>query len=449
VLQRQSDGADEPRFGMLETIREYGLEQLAASGEETAARDAHGAWCVSFAERVEPQLAGPEQGRWVRRLEAELGNIRAAHEWLARRGDAQASLRLAGAIGWFWSSAPHFEEARALFDAVLAMPEVERFPAALAKVLATAGDIADWQGDQPRARAHFERALTLYRAVDDRWHTASMLRGLGSSAIDRGELELASDLLDESLALAREVGHDWEAAAATNLLGTAATIRGDFLGALARHEAAAAGWRALGDLGHVVTALTSGGWVALLARESARAAAAYREALQLAAEGEDAWYVAWCVTGAGGLAAAQGDHRLAAALFAAGIEERERLGVLLRPQTRDALQRMIAATRGRLGEREFTAARERGRALSMGEAAEQAMAVFAAVAPPTAAPFGLTRRERDVLRLLAEGQSDKEIADALFVSRPTASKHVAAILDKLGVTSRAAAVAIALRHDIV
>lgn len=449
VLRREVDAAGEPRFGMLETIREYGLEQLAASGEETAIHDAHAAWCVDFAERVEPELTGPDQALWIQRLEADLGNIRAAHDWLAVRMDTESALRLAGAIGWFWSSAPYLEEARERFDAVLALPNAERFPASLAKVLASAGDIADWQGDQPRARAHYERALAIYRALGDRWRMVSMLRGLGSSAIDRGESDLALALLEESLALAREVGHDWEAAAAANLLGTTVSARGDFLGGFARHEEAAAGWRALGDTGHVITALASAGWAAVMAREPGRAAAAYGEALALAIAGDDAWYTAWSVIGGGGLAATRSDPRLAARLLAAGMEERQRLGVPLRPHVASALDQIVDTLRARLGATAFTALWESGRTVPIAEAASQAATLFEATKSEESSPYGLTRRERDVLRLMADGLTDKEIADALFLARATASKHVAAVLVNLGVDSRSAAVAVALRQDLV
>jgi non-specific serine/threonine protein kinase len=448
-VQRVADPDDEPRFAMLETIREFGLEQLAASGEEIAVRDAHAAWCITLAERAEPELAGPEQERWVRRLEADLGNIRAAHDWLAAQGNAEASLRLVGAIGWFWSSAPYFEEARARLDQILAMPGAERAPAALAKALATAGDVADWQGDQPRARVFFERALAIYRDLDDRARMASMLRGLGSSAIDRGELELAVTLLAESLTLAEEVGAAWEVAAATNLLGTAAMIRGDLSGAMEQHMAAAAAWRELGDSGHVMTALTSYGWAALISHEWSSAAAAYGEALALAVAQDDAWYRAWCIIGAGGLAAGMGNVQLAAELLAAGAAERERLGVPLRPGTQAALDEIVNGVRRRLGAAKFAAAWQTGRALPIASAVTPAATLFATETLPEPAPFGLTRRERDVLRLLAVGQSDKEIADALFVSARTASGHVSAILSKLGVESRAAAVAIAFRQDLV
>lgn len=453
VLYRQGNGDDEPRVGMLETIREYGLEQLAAAGEEAAARAAHAAWCLSLAERAEPELAGPDQATWVRRLEADMANIRDALDWLSAREETEQALRLAGAIGWLWSTAPYLEEARARFELLLALPDMERSPEALAKALAMAGDVADWQGDQPLARAHFERALAIYRDLDDRWRMASMLRGLGSSAIDRDEIGLAISLLNESLTLAREIGHAWEVAAATNLLGTAVSVRGDFSTALAHHEAATEGWRQLGDTGHVTTALASLAWVALLAREWTRSAAAYREALNIAAAGEDGWYIAWCIIGAGALAAGQRDGRQAAELLGAGVESRRRLATQFRPHAQSALDQIIAALQTRLSTSAFEESWSAGAALSISEAVAKAFAVFSALAPETAhasdTPYGLTRRELDVLRLLADGQADKGIADALFVARPTASKHVAAIIAKLGVESRTAAVAIAIRFGLV
>jgi excisionase family DNA binding protein len=452
VLVRQDNGAQEPRVGMLETIREFGLEQLAASGEEEATREAHAAWCLALAERAEPELAGPDQAIWVQRLEADLANIRAALDWLAARGDIERALRLAGASGWLWSTAPYLDEARTRFDKLLSLPGVEDTPAALAKVLASAGDIADWQGDQPRARAHYERALAIYRQLDDRWRMASMLRGLGSSAIDRGELDLALSLLEESLTLARDVGNDWEAAAATNLIGTVLSVRGDLSNALDHHQEAVDGWRHLGDIGHVTTALASAAWVAMLGREKQRAAAAYGEALEIAVAGGDEWYTPWCVIGAGGLAATIGEDRRAAELLAAGIAERQRLGMPLRPHVQVAIDQIIEMLRARLGEDTFASVWEAGRATPIDAATAMAFAVFAAIEPATgraASPYGLTRRERDVLRLMAEGQGDKAIADALYVSRATASKHVASIIAKIGVETRTAAVAIAIRLGLV
>ncbi len=384
VLYRGADDTDEPRVGMLETIREYGLEQLAAADEEAAARDAHAAWRLALAERAEPELAGPDQATWVRRLEADMANIRDALDWLSGREQTEQALRLAGAIGWLWSTAPYLDEARARFERLLALPGVEESPAALAKALAMAGDVADWQGDQPLARAHFERALAIYRALDDRWRMASMLRGLGSSAIDRNEIGLAISLLNESLLLARDIGHAWEVAAATNLLGTAVSVRGDFSTALMHHDAATEGWRRLGDTGHVTTALASLGWAALQAREWARSAAAYREALEIAAAGEDRWYIAWCVIGAGALSASQGDGRQAAELLGAGIESRRRLETPLRPHVQAVLDQIVASLQTRLPGSTFAESWSEGAALPTAEAVSRAFAIFSAIEPERA-----------------------------------------------------------------
>lgn len=451
VLSRQTGRAGEPRIGMLETIREFGLEQLRASGQERSARDAHAAWCLALAERAEPELAGPRQELWARRLEAELPNIRAALDWFATTGDASGALRLAGAVGWLWSTAPYLEEARGRFNAILALPGVDEAPAALAKLLVSAGDVADWQGDQPRARAHFERALALYRQLGDHHRAAGVLRGLGSSAIDVDEIDRALALLEESLALAREVEHDWEVAAATNLIGVARAIQGDLAAALEHHLVAAERWRRLGDTGHVVTALSSAGWVAMRAQEWQRAAAAYRESLQIATEGNDAWYVAWCVIGAGSIAAGRGDRERAARLLAAGIAERERLGMPLRPHIQAVIDQCVAGLQAAMGQDAFAAAVEVGRANSIAMAAAETAEFLTAIeqeAPgssSTPAPYRLTRRERDVLRLVAEGRSDREIAELLFISPRTASSHVASIINKLGVDSRTAAAALAFR----
>jgi DNA-binding CsgD family transcriptional regulator len=451
-VQRGPNSGMETRYTMLETVREYGLERLEATGEEPATRDMQASWCLNLAARAEIELAGPEQAAWLQRLEADLANFRAAHDWLLDTGDATSALRLGGALGWFWSSAPHLDEGRQRIDALMAMPGVEQTPAALAKVLATAGDIADWQGDQPRARAHYERALTIYRGLGDLQRVASMLRGLGSSAIDRAELGLAQELLEESLSLAHETGDGWETAAATNLLGVVASVHGDIKTALARHSDAAAAWRRLGDAGHVVTALTSVGWIALLAGDLERAIPAYREALKLAVTSDDEWYRAWCAIGAGGIAAGRGEWTLAALLIAAGRAEQQRLSVVLRPHNEAALARIVEAVRTELGTTEFTLAWEAGRALSNASLTNRAQAFLDAAATAIARAPGfdrLTARERHVLRLLTQGQSDKEIAGDLFVTRRTASKHVSSVLAKLGVPSRGAAVAVAKAQDLL
>lgn len=449
VLARTEGAAHEPRFSMLETIREFGLEQLAVFGEEPSARDAHATYFLRLSEWAGPELSGPNQLKFKAILEADIATIRAALDWFVATDDAGSALRLIGAIGWLLSTAPYLQEAEERFAAILGMPGVDEHPAALAVALTSARDVADWQGDGDLARLRFERALALFRELDDRPRIASVLRALGSLAIDRGEFDLALDLPRDGQEIARACGHVWEVGATTNLTATILTARGDVSTALDLHEAAAREWRTLGDRGHVTTALASAAWAALQARELGRAAVAYAETLENARGDEDEWYIVWSVLGAGGIAVARGNDDTAAELLACGARSRAALEMPLRPHVQAAFDQMVESLRVRLGDEAFTAAWNAGLALPLPTAADRAQEAFAEIARdasvPTDIPFGLSRREHDVLRLLAEGYPDKEIATMLYISSRTVSSHVAAITGKLGVDSRTAAVARAIR----
>jgi DNA-binding CsgD family transcriptional regulator/tetratricopeptide (TPR) repeat protein len=354
-------------------------------------------------------------------------------------------MRLLGDMGWFWSAALYLEEARVRLDGLIHAPDAVRYPAELALVLATAGDVADWQSDQTRAREYFERALEIYRDLGNQRSVGSMLRGLGSSAIDRGEANLAISLLHEGREIAAALDDDWEQAATTNLLGVALGMIGDFIRATELHRAAGDIWLALQDIGHVPPALASQAWAALQARDLPQAAIAYQEALQFALDTDDDWYVAWCIEGAGAIACQRGDWERGVELLGAGGAQHKILGLRHRPHVGEAEERLIAAARQRLGPSTFVAAWERGATTPLPTAVVASQELFTSVgrdsATPAADSFGLTRREREVLHLLCQGNSDREIAEALFVSRATASKHVAAILAKLDVQSRTAAAA--------
>jgi excisionase family DNA binding protein len=443
VIQRRSGPEGQPRLGMLETIREFGLQELAAHHEETATRDAHASRYLALAAEAGPQLAGPRQVYWVNVLEADLANIRAATDWLTAQGRTGDAMRLMGDMGWFWSAAPYLEEARIRLHALIHAPDAANYQAELALVLATAGDVADWQSDQTLARAYFERALELYRDLGNERRVGSMLRGLGSSAIDRGEPNLAISLLHEARQIAAALEDDWEQAATTNLLGVAMGMIGEFAQSVELHRAAGDIWLTLQDIGHMPPAIASQAWSSLQARDLPQAAAAYAEALKFALDAEDDWYVAWCIEGAGGIACQRGEWERGAALLATGETQHAILGVRHRPHVEATDARLIASARQRLGPSAFTAAWERGAAAPLADAVVQAQDLFADVAREISAgtpeSHGLTRRECEVLRLIYQGKSDREIAETLFISRATASKHVAAILSKLEVQSRTSA----------
>ena len=166
-LLRLVSGANEPRYAMLETIREFGLEQLAASGEEHAIRAEHAAWCVALAERAAPELNGPHQDVWYDRLDEEFGNLRAAFAYLRAADDFDAALRLVTGVEWFLTSRGHYHEASDMTEALLAMPGVEESPATLAFVCCMCANAAHWLNDLDRTQSRYERALAIYRALGD------------------------------------------------------------------------------------------------------------------------------------------------------------------------------------------------------------------------------------------------------------------------------------------
>ena len=236
LVQRVPGPGQETRFSMLETVREFGLERLAASGEEALVRDAHADWCLAFAERAEPELAGPRQEVWFDRLEAEHPNMRAALTWLRERGDAERGLRLASKLSWFWSSRGYLREARAWFDEFLGMPT----SAPTRGGLLEAATILQWQGEDERALILNEEALHIFRELGDERHAACPTQR-ASIAIDRGDHEQAAALLAESSEVLQAVGTSWDRPFALYLAGRVAAVAGKSAEAAARFAEAAAG----------------------------------------------------------------------------------------------------------------------------------------------------------------------------------------------------------------
>jgi len=207
-LLEPSDVHGEPRFGMLETIREYALERLADSGEAEVVRRRHANFFLALAEETEPKLDGAEQVAWLNRLETEHDNLRAALGWaLEREGacpepaegaDAELGLRLAAALGQFWFMRGHWTEARRWLERALEKSSETPAPVR-AKGLWMAGL---WQENPERAKPLLQESLALYRQVEDKRGIARALSGLGHVADDFGQ---ATALHEQSLALLQEL----------------------------------------------------------------------------------------------------------------------------------------------------------------------------------------------------------------------------------------------------
>ena len=372
LLSVRDDDAAEQRFGMLETIREYGLERLAAAGEEHDARCRHLHWSLALAERAEPELIGADQQEWFARLEIEHDNLRAALGWAIARDDATTALRMGGALYRFWATEGLYEEGRRWLEQALALddgePSEPRGNALLgAGVMAffqgeyewaaivwdealslfcglghtrgvayshgNLGLVADAQGDYARAKASYDAALTLFRELDDRTFIAYMLHNLGLIAYFETQYGQATTLFSESLALVRALGDQNSVAMTLGNLGLVAFAQGDYDRARELHEESLALGRSLSNKP----------WLARGIEHFALVAAATRQAER------------------------------AARLFGAAAAMRAELGASIPPNDREFNERHIAAASAQLGAAAFAAAWAEGEAMSPDEAIAYAL----------------------------------------------------------------------------
>ncbi|CAA9548023.1 MAG: hypothetical protein AVDCRST_MAG33-640 [uncultured Thermomicrobiales bacterium] len=437
------------RYRMLETIREYALERLDTVGEAATTRRTHAAWFLAFAERHEfgNLLSGDE---WVLALlETEHANMRAALAWFEEAGDVGSLLRLAAALGHFWISLGHYQEGRVWLERALAL---DARAGVQARILVSLGGVTLYLGMLEEAKTSLTAGLAGCRDQSDPFNAARALIRLGAVATAQGDIAQSTVLLEECLTVSRTVPNPRLAAimggwALINLAVTARTL-GDL--ALAEERVT----EALGRMRHA--AYTAGTIMALgdlgdLAHDRAnhtRALALYREALGLGWERPGTREVTDVIESVGIVAIAVGQAERGAQLLGAADALRERMGLRFRVGVNEVShERALTTARAALVEAAFTAAWASGRSMGPAQALEAAIEPFPV---PTVAAVGrladgplrgasLTRRETEILNLLAAGQTDATIAATLFLSVRTVENHVSHILAKLGVRTRAAA----------
>ncbi|MFN8591164.1 MAG: helix-turn-helix domain-containing protein [Thermomicrobiales bacterium] len=378
LLRRLDEEGGEPRFGMLATVQEFARERLEAAGEADVTHRAHAAHFLALAEAAWPAFRQrARQEPWLDRLEAERANLRAALGWLHERGDAEALLRLAGALGWFWYVRGPLAEGRAWLERALTSQPVGVPGGLRTRAMVGAGLVAHFQGDDETARAWLEATLA---DRDDPWLRAFALLLLGMVAEDHGDYDRAAAHFGEALTRFREADDRANTALALIHLGVVAWGRGDLAGATALCEEALALQRGIEDDWGLSVSL---GYLGLLAGERgdyAAAAMAHRESLQLrwaAGIWED---IAASLGDLGALAATVGRGRQAARLFGAAAALREEMGrvVIMLPE-RTVFERAEACARNELGEEAFAAAEAVGRALPIAQAVREAAALAAAI----------------------------------------------------------------------
>jgi predicted ATPase/transcriptional regulator with XRE-family HTH domain len=326
VRMPTADGGS--RVSMLETIREFGGEQLEDRGEAGPARHRHAGWYLALAEEAAAALAGPDAAAWLARLDDEHDNLRAALGWACDQGDGPAALRLAGALGRFWVQRGHLSEGRRWCAAALALPADGGADTRSVRVncLVAAGRLAIGQAAYGEAEAMVGEAESLVRAHGAPVELAAVLntRGLLARAQDR--YAASAEAYTEALALGRSAGNRGEEAAALLGLAYAAMFTGDAARAGALTEQSLAAARRSQDRLILAQALFLLGWGASNTGAYERAEALGAEALGLFAELGETGEHAEALFVLGTVAMFTGDYRRGATLFEQSLAERRGRG---------------------------------------------------------------------------------------------------------------------------
>ena len=366
VRQRQtSDG--EPRFSMLQIVREYALERLAALGEADDTRRRHLEHFVGFAEEAEPKLADRDQISWFARLEDEHNNLRAALAFALEIGDSVSALRLVVGIRRFWQIHGYLAEGRQALESALAAASEE--PSELrANALNMAGILAGEQGEFDAARARFEAALADARTSGSTRVISSALVNLGNLAFFGGELEVARDLYKESIEYFVSLGDTRGQALAKENVGLMALTAGDVPEAVTWLTEALELAREVGDDREIGAASRSLAAAMIELGEGAQATSLLAESLGLARELGEPHGIAVCLDTFAGLAATGGEVERAATLFGASDAARASIGAKRQPDHQILYDRWLARTLAHLDTNAYSMHYEAGRALTLDEA---------------------------------------------------------------------------------
>jgi non-specific serine/threonine protein kinase len=462
LVRQSEEPAGEPRYTMLEVIREFGMERLAASGEDDAAYERLLTWYLSQAQPTGWRWGVPtNQGdaEWFATWERELNTVRSVLTWTEAKGDIERSLQLAGALFLFWWARDHLPEGRGWIERALAAGKWAS-PGIRALALAVLSAIAHRQDDNVRSTSYAQEALSLFTEIEDEEGAGHASYLLAIALYRQGNLEAAELSYHKAITLLRAASSDTMGTARTviaaeAMLGLAqiARDRGDLARATSLFEETLQWQVSAGATWGVALSRYGNGTVAQAQGDLARALAHYRESMHYWRQIGDDGSVAVCLEGIASALCAAGASAQAARLLGAAQALREAIAFPVPCNALASYGGLVRSVRDCLGETAFGESWLAGLRLSGDEASAEASRSLSALvhgerqALATGAKLrpSLTPREHEVLKLVATGHADREIAAALFISRRTASEHVGHILQKLGARSRTDAAALAVR----
>ena len=367
-VELQPDG--EPRFSMLETLREFALDALGQAGELNVQQQRHAAWCLQLAEAADPELHGADQVAWLELLEREHDNLRAALDWSLQAGDGLTGARLAAALERFWEVRGYLQEGRRWLEMALQLAEL---PAAVrARLCNQAGHLAFLGGEQERARTLHAESLALSRSSGDRRGEVESLINLGLDAMAMGDDDQATAALTQACDLATVSVDTGSRALSLNFLGRLAYGRGELHQAtqyleasLDLRHAAHDGWGIAQVLSDMADVLRAQGLT-----DAARDA--HLDSLQTWQELADPWGLAYGLEGVG-LYLSATQPETAVRLLASAAAARDHIGIRALPvrerEVQDALRHCWAS----LPAEQFDAAMNAGAATDASEAVLNAL----------------------------------------------------------------------------
>jgi predicted ATPase/DNA-binding winged helix-turn-helix (wHTH) protein len=310
----------ESRFVMLETIREYALEKLEASGEKIFTKRAHAAYCLVLAEEEATERGGSEETAWAERFALEHDNFRAGLEWLTETGNAEWGLRLGAALFRFWEMREFLTEGRSRLDKLLKIAGAETPTKSRTRALFAAGVLAGAQGDYLSADTLIGESLDIARRLGDKQGAAVSLNAMAVNARDRGDLDRARSLFEESLMLWREVGHRKAIARSLSNLANIAKLQGDNIRARSLYAECLSIFRELGDRAGVAWSLNYEGDAARDQGDFKAARTLYEQGLVMFRELDDRWGIAGTLADLGCLAQEEGNYSAAHSMFGESIK---------------------------------------------------------------------------------------------------------------------------------
>jgi predicted ATPase/DNA-binding CsgD family transcriptional regulator len=496
LVQFGDTGTGPDRYRLLETVRQYAAAQLDALGPAAAdaARAAHRDYYLALAEAAAPQLIGPDQAEWLDRLDAELGNLRAAIAFSQAQPDPEPGLRLAASLNLYWRARGHAAEGAAALQALLGAAGAQEATLPRARALLAAAGLLDKTGGHATAGDYCQEGLVIARAAGEERLIAELLYMRALVLLRQGQPGAARPMIEQGLGLGRRLGEPYLTGCLLWTRSYARAREGDHAGAARDVAEALRLFRQAGDRLQVGATLGNLGYYELSAGDLDAARGHLAESLDIARALNARSDIVYGTVNLGLAEYLGGSPDAAEALFAESLDLARRMGMKASTayaliglalagrrggapgwsarlhgaadqiladlgETVDPLEARLAGLdrqrlRAAMGEEAFDAEYAAGRTLDVAQVLTALNRTGTAAAPVRVAASGeaasvLTPRELDVLKLVAQGLSNQDIARRLVLSEHTVHRHLANILRRLGLSSRAAAAAWGVRAGLV